>query len=230
MVENLVPELRAALTGILPDGWRDAAPWGFPSQSELALITGVFAAQLPAAAVADIADTVMRRRAGSMLDDLADLVAIEPVDLRAVIGERWGDSTVLGVPRRRADVIHEAARLLVGTGIRTAKDFQDAVREREASVANLLLAVRGLGPGTWESIGFMAHATIRPGADVVGFVRSLLGGAGDHLDSTEVRELVRLTARRYAAEERVLAYALRRHVDQRTPVADAAATAAPSSP
>mgnify|MGYP002277452438 FL=1 len=213
MVEDLVPELRGALAGVLPSGWRDSAPWGFPAQSELALITGVFAAQIPPAAVGEIADNVMRRRPGHMLNDLAELVELEPAGVQGIIGERWGDTTVLGVPRRRSDVIHEAARLLVGTGIRTAAEFQEAVHEREASVASLLLAVRGLGPGTWESIAFMSHASLRPGADVAAYVRSLLGPAGEHLELAEVRELIRLTARKFAAEPRVLAFSLRQHVD-----------------
>ncbi len=210
-----MPELRAALGAVLPAGWRDSAPWGYPAQSELALITGVFAAQIPATAVAEIADTVMRRRPGKLLDDLADLVELEPDGISHVIGDRWGDTTVLGVPRRRAEVIHESARLLVGTGVRTAKELQEAVREREASVANLLLAVRGLGPGTWESIAFMVHAPLRPGADIATYVRSLLGPAGEELEIGEVRDLIRLTSRKFAAEQRVLAFALRQHVDER---------------
>lgn len=215
MVEDLVPELRAALGAVLPSGWRDAAPWGYPAQGELALITGVYASQIPPASIAEIGDNVMRRRPGKLLDDLAELVELEPDGISQIIGERWGDSTVLGVPRRRAEVIHESARLLVGTGIRTAKDFQEAVREREPSVANLLLAVRGLGPGTWESIAFMVHAPLKPGPDVAAYVRSLLGPDGEDLELDQVRELIRLTARKFAAEQRVLAFALRQHVDER---------------
>lgn len=226
MVEDLVPELRAALGAVLPAGWRDSAPWGYPAQSELALVTGVYASQVPPASVAEIADNVMRRRPGRMLDDLAELVELEPDGVQHIIGERWGDSTVLGVPRRRAEVIHEAARLLVGTGIRTAKEFQEAVRDREASVANLLLAVRGIGPGTWESIAFMVHAPLRPGEDVAAYVRSLVGPAADALDLAEVRELIRLAARRFAAEQRVLAFALRQHVDERARQTSASAVGA----
>ncbi|MDN4477028.1 hypothetical protein [Demequina lignilytica] len=220
MVEDLVPNLRAALGEVLPGSWRDAAPWGYPAQCELALITGVFASQVPAASVAEIADTVMRRSPGKLLDDLTGLVDADTAGIQHLIGERWGDTTVLGVPRRRAEVIHEAARLLVGTGIRHAKELQEAVREREASVANLLLAVRGLGPGTWESIAFMVHAPLRPGADVVAYVRSLLGPDGDALETDEVRAMIVLTARRFAVEERVLAFALRQLVDSRAQRAD----------
>ncbi len=215
-----MPNLRAALGEVLPGAWRDSAPWGYPAQSELALITGVFASQVTAASVAEIADTVMRRTPGRMLDDLVALVDAEPAGIGHLIGERWGDSTVLGVPRRRADVIHEAARLLVGTGIRHATELQEAVREREASVANLLLAIRGLGAGTWESIAFMAHAPLRPGADVVAYLRSLLGPAGEHLEGEEARRLLALTARRFAVEERVLAFALRQLVDSRSRTAE----------
>ena len=220
MVEDLVPNLRAALGEVLPGTWRDSAPWGYPAQCELALITGVFASQIPAASVAEIADTVMRRSPGRLLDDLVELVDVDVAGIQQLIGERWGDSTVLGVPRRRAEVIHEAARLLVGTGIRHAKELQAAVREREASVANLLLAIRGLGPGTWESIAFMVHAPLRPGADVAAYVRSLLGPDGDHLEVDECRALVVLTARRLAVEERVLAFSLRQLVDSRARLAD----------
>ncbi|WP_156165206.1 hypothetical protein [Demequina silvatica] len=210
-----MPNLRAALGGILPAGWRDAAPWGYPAQSELALITGVFAAQLPAQSVADIADSVMRRRPGSSLDNLVDLAAIDPVDLRRVLGDRWGDSTVLGVPRRRADVIHESARLLSHAGIRTGLDLQDAIRSRTDEIRTLLLAVRGLGPGTWASIAFMVHAPIPPTDDVVELVKEALGEPGAELDRAGVGELIRLTAHRLASEERVLSYGLHQVAEQR---------------
>ncbi|WP_062294521.1 hypothetical protein [Demequina phytophila] len=216
MVEDLVPRLRAALGGILPAGWRDAAPWGYPAQSELALITGVFAAQLPEQAVADIADSVMRRRPGSSLDSLADLAAIDPVDLRSVLGDRWGDSTVLGVPRRRADVIHESARLLAHTGIRTAADLQVAIRERTDEIQRLLLAVRGLGPGTWASIAYMVHAPIPPNDDVVALLREAVCGVEDDLDRVAAGELIRRTAHRLASDERVLSYGLHRVAEERS--------------
>ncbi len=226
MVEDLVPNLRAALGGILPAGWRDAAPWGYPAQSELALITGVFASQLPEQAVADIADTVMRRRPGSSLDNLVDLAAIDPVDLRTILGERWGDSTVLGVPRRRADVIHEAARLLTHSGVRSAFDMQDAIRTRTDEVTKLLLSIRGLGPGTWASIAFMVHAPIPPNDDVLALVRDSLREAPDAseeyveaveaLDRSAVGDLIRRTAHRLASDERVLSYGLHRVADERT--------------
>ncbi len=211
-----MPNLRAALAGILPQGWRDSAPWGYPGQSELALITGVFAAQLHAQAVADVADSVMRRRPGSLLDDLADLEAVDPVDLRRIIGERWGDSTVLGVPRRRADVIHEAARLLVHTGVRTSRDLQDAAITRGDHLATLLQSVRGLGPGTWASIAFMSHASVLPDDAVVALVRdSLEAERGDVvLDREKVGDLIRLSAARMAVDERVLSYALGRRAEE----------------
>ncbi|WP_062518082.1 hypothetical protein [Demequina gelatinilytica] len=221
MVDELVAGLRGALAGILPTGWRDAAPWGYPGQSELALVTGVFAAQLPPQAVAEIADGVMRRRPGSVLDDLADLAAIDPVDLRIVLGERWGDSTVLGVPRRRAEVIHEAARLLVHAGVRSAADLQEAASTRGAQISALLQSVRGLGPGTWGSIAFMAHATSLPDDAVVALVSSCT--EADHpdapLDRAQVALLIRLTAARLATDERVLSYALSRRAEElaRTP-------------
>ncbi len=211
-----MPSLRGALAGILPTGWRDAAPWGYPGQSELALIAGVFAAQLQPQAVADIADSVMRRRPGSLLDDLADLAAVDPVDLRVVLGERWGDSTVLGVPRRRAEVIHEAALLLAHAGVRTAADLQDAARTRGEEISTLVQSIRGLGPGTWVSIAFMAHATALPDDAVVALVSSCTEPAhpGTTLTRAEVAELIRLTAARLATDERVLAYALSRRAEE----------------
>ncbi|MDN4476273.1 hypothetical protein QQX09_10440 [Demequina sp. SYSU T00192] len=227
MVEDLVPNLRAALGGILPAGWRDAAPWGYPAQSELALITGVFASQLPEQAVADIADTVMRRRPGSSLDNLVELAAIDAVDLRGIIGDRWGDSTVLGVPRRRADVIHEAARLLTHSGVRTAFDMQDAIRTRTDEVSRLLLSIRGLGPGTWACIAFMVHAPIPPNDDVVALVKESLAGGPpaedpleraetiEALDRSAVGDLIRRTAHRLGSDERVLSYGLHRVADER---------------
>ncbi len=221
MVEDLVPNLRAALGGILPAGWRDAAPWGYPAQSELALITGVFASQLPEQAVGDIADSVMRRRPGSSLDNLVELAAIDPVDLRSILGDRWGDSTVLGVPRRRADVIHEAARLLTHSGVRSAFDMQDAIRTRTDEVAKLLLSIRGLGPGTWASIAFMVHAPIPPNDDVVALVKESLAGSAedaevvDAMDRSAIGDLVRRTAHRLGSDERVLSYGLHRVADER---------------
>lgn len=215
MVEHLVPELRAALAGVLPSEWRDAAPWGYPSQSELAVITGVFAAQIPAVAVAEIADTVMRRRPGRFLDDLSELAALDTLEVRRIVGERWGDSTVLGVPRRRADVIHEAAGALAALGVRTGRQLQEAVREREQEVAGALLGIRGLGPGTWESVVFQAHAFPTPGPDVIAYVRSLLGESGEDLDGARCRRLIQRAALRFGVETRVLAFALRRLVDER---------------
>lgn len=214
-MDDLVPKLRAVLGEVLPASWRDAAPWGFPAQSELALITGVFASQVQPASVAEIADNVMRRRPGSMLDDLSELVDLEPDGVAHVIGDRWGDSTVLGVPRRRAEVIHEAARQLVSAGVRHSKELHAAVRDRDDAIAPMVLAVRGIGPGTWDSIAFMAHAPVRPGADVVMYIRHLLGPEGAHLEGDECRALIALTARRFASDERVLSFALRQMVEAR---------------
>ncbi len=220
-----MPSLRAALPGILPAGWRDAAPWGYPRQSELALVTGVFAAQLQPPAVAEIADSVMRRRPGSLLDNLGDLAAIDPVELRSILGERWGDSTVLGVPRRRAEVIHEAAGVLAGAGLRTAADLQGAALEPGEGLSTLLQSVRGLGPGTWVSIAFMVHATSLPDDAVVSLVSTCTEAARAQasLSRAGVAQLIRLTAARLATDERVLGYALARRAGElaRTPGAPA---------
>ena len=116
--------LQRALSAELPRGWREAAPWGYPQQSELALIAGVFAAQVPQATAEQVASAFMMARPGRMLDDLADLAALTDDDVASALGDQWGASTVLGVPRRRAAVIREAAERLADAGIRSAREYR----------------------------------------------------------------------------------------------------------
>ena len=77
-----------------------------------------------------------------------------------------------------------------------------------------VLAVRGLGPATWEWIAFLAHAPVPPSAAVVAFLGELLD-EDERLDRDDAAELIRLTARRFASDERVLALALRTYLDAR---------------
>ncbi len=201
------------LGGLLQEGWRDAAPWGYPHQVELALIAGVFRAQTPQGNVDGVVDHVMHARSHSLLDDLGDLADGGVGGVVKTLGPRWGDTNVLGVPVLRAAVIHEAAVALLGVGVRSARDLQEAALQRPDAVSAAALAVRGLGPGTWESIAFLAHAQIPPDAAVVGFLGELLEDAD--LNRDDAAELIRLTARRFASDERMLAHALRTHLDAR---------------
>ncbi|SEJ44883.1 hypothetical protein [Demequina mangrovi] len=210
MVETLVPSLHAGLVAMLPPGWRDSAPWGYPRHSELALIAGVFGAQLPAPAVGTVIDTVMVNRPQRGFDDLVDLVELGPIALRHILGARWGDSTVPGVDRLRADVVHEAAIALVESGVYNAASLGQVARQHTEELGMRLQDVHGLGPGTWASISFMAHVPSLPGHAVMRMVHQAL--AADHpdleLEPAEVAELLMLTAERMATRERVLAYAL----------------------
>ena len=76
-----------------------------------------------------------------------------------------------------------------------------------------VLAVRGLGVGTWEWIALLsarAHSTRRAG-DRDSSATSV--GANVSLDPSEASELLRLAARRFASDERVLGHALREYLD-----------------
>ncbi|WP_156162402.1 hypothetical protein [Demequina iriomotensis] len=213
MVESLVPSLRTGITVMLEPGWRDAAPWGYPRHSELALLAGVFGAQLSGPLVGNVVDTALRNRPDRQFDDLVDLVARGPIWLRHILGERWGDSTVPGIDRLRAEVIHEAAAALVESGVVDALSLSKVARRHTEALGERLQDVEGLGPGTWASISFMAHIPALPGHAVVRMVHEAL--AADHPDieltALEVAELLALTAERMATHERVLAYALSKH-------------------
>jgi hypothetical protein len=199
------------LAGLLPEGWRDAAQWGYPHQSELALIAGVFRAQTPQANVDELVDHVMHSRSHSLLDDLRDLANGGVEGVVKSLGPRWGDTNVLGVPVLRAVVIHGAATALVGAGVNSADDLREAAQTQPDAVRAAVLKVRGLGPATWEWITFLAHAPVPPDAAIVRFLGELL--EDDKLKRGDAAELIRLTARRFASDERMLAHALRTHLD-----------------
>ncbi|WP_156163734.1 hypothetical protein [Demequina subtropica] len=213
MIESLVPSLRTGLASMLAPGWRDAAPWGYPRHSELALIAGVYGTQLSAPLVGTVVDTVLRNRPERTFDDLVDLVERGPIVLRHILGERWGDTTVPGTARLRADVIYEAAAALVESGVYDALTLSQVARQHTEALGLRLQDVEGLGPGTWASISFMAHVPALPGHSVMRMVHQAL--AADHpdleLDAAEVAELLGLTAERMATHERVLSYALSQH-------------------
>ena len=119
---------------------------------------------------------------------------------------------MLGVPVLRATVIHQAASALVDMGISSATDLQAATVAQPAAVEKAVLGVRGIGPGTWGWITFLAHANVRPDPQVVAFIRESLDG-DDELTAEDAAELLRLTARRFASDERVLAHAVRAYLD-----------------
>jgi hypothetical protein len=198
---------------LLPEGWRDAAPWGYPKQVELALIAGVFRAQVPQASADAVVDTVMRARPYALLDDLAELASAGPHGMVEALGPRWGDTNVLGVPVLRAWVIHSAAEALVAVGVRSADDLRAAAVERPDAVEGAVLGVRGLGRGTWEWIALLAHARMRPDPEMTALVSELVG---EELDASGTSELLRLTARLFASEERVLAHAVQEHLGAQT--------------
>lgn len=200
--------LQRALSGTLPRGWRESAPWGYPEQSELALIAGVFAAQLPQPTAEEVAASYMMARPGRMLNDLDELSRIDHDELAGMLGSAWGASRVLGVPRLRAAVIADAARELVAEGVRTAKDYREAVLERGQDIDAALQRVRGLGGVTSEAISTMMQAEHTPGPIVVSRLRALLGDEGEDLATADVAPLVRATARRLTVQPRVLLYAL----------------------
>jgi len=200
------------LGAVLPDGWRDAAPWGYPQQIELAVIAGVFRAQVPQSSVDAVVDTIMRSRQNALLDDLRDLAANGVPALVAALGPRWGDTNVLGVPVLRAQVIHSAATALVELGVGTAEDLRRIAIESPDAVESAILGVRGLGPRTWEWIALLAHVRIRPDEQMKAYVGKAVGGE-QPLDAAETTELLRLTARRFASDERILAHAVREYLD-----------------
>lgn len=213
MTDARTQELYRQLSEVLPVGWRDDAPWGYPQQSELAVVAGVFRAQVPQAGVDAAIDTFMRARPHDLLDDLATTAAGGVDGVVAALGPRWGDTTVLGVPVRRAEVIHCAAEALVGEGVRSGEDLRAAVEERSDAVTAAVLGVRGLGLGTWEWICVFAQARVRPNPEVMRYVSTLVG-AEKRLGVDETTELLRLAARRFASDERALAAAIRAHLVQ----------------
>jgi len=196
---------------VLPSGWRDATPWGYPDQVELAVVAGVFRAQVPQAGVDSVVDTFMRARPHDLLDDLTTMVNGGVAGTKAALGPRWGDTNVLGVPVLRAAVIYAAAEALVQHGVRSGADLRAAALERPDDIAAAFLGVRGLGQGTWESICVLAHARVRPNALVMKYVESVVG-SDTPLGVDETTELLRLAARRFASDERVLSAAVRAYV------------------
>lgn len=205
-MDGRAKELHAKLGGMLPEGWRDRAPWGFPNQVELGLVAGVFAAQVPQASVNSVVDTFMRARPSDFLDDLENTANAGVEGVVAMLGERWGDTNVLGVAVLRAAVIHGAAVALLDLGIRTSNDLRDAYAEAPTRVEKAVHSVRGLGKGTWEAIAFQCHVRLRPYPNVVAFFSEVLDDPTLNADRTA--DLMRKTARRFAVEERTLAYAV----------------------
>ncbi|WP_144018813.1 hypothetical protein [Demequina sp. NBRC 110056] len=215
--------VQRALSPELPRGWRESAPWGYPDQAELAVIAGVFAAQLPQATAEEVAGSYMMARPGRMLDDLHELADIPVEQLAPMLGPAWGTTRVLGVPRMRAAVIHDAARVLAAEGVRTARDYREATGDDARAIDGALQRVRGLGGVSSEAISTMMQAEHAPGPLVVGYLRRLLGDEGDALTDADVMPLVRATARRLTVQPRTLLYALWQIVDIETELEEAAA-------
>mgnify|MGYP005812933125 CR=1 FL=1 len=206
MTDERATALHAKLGELLPAGWRDSAPWGFPNQVELALVAGVFRAQVPQHSVNSVVDTFMRSRPTDLLDDLQNTASAGLDGVTAMLGDRWGATTVLGVPVRRAEVIHGAAVALVDVGVRTADDLRAACVEAPTRIEAAVHAVRGLGKGTWESIAFHCHARLRPDPEKVAFVSRQLDDPTLNVERTA--DLLSKTARRFAVEERTLRHAI----------------------
>ena len=215
MTDELPRLLRTRLGQVLPTGWRDLAPWGYPQQAQLALVAGVFRAQTPQASVDWVVDTVMRARPHSMLDDLADFANGDVAEVVEMLGPRWGDTNVLGVPVLRAKVIFDAACALVELGIRSADDLRAAALDRPDAVETAVLGVRGLGPATWEWIALFCHARVRPDAEVIAYVSDLVD-APARLSVDATIELLAQTARVCGTQERTLTHAVRAFLDART--------------
>ncbi len=214
-MDEWVKTLQAELAGMLPAGWRDATPWGYPQQAELAVLAAVYGAQILPAGVAEVVDNYMRARPRLMLDNLRAIAEGTVAELSSAVGPRWGETTVLGVPVRRVAVVHAIAIALVAEGVVTAKDFRSAVAEREDHFERLLLGIRGLGPGTWDSLAFEMHAKVRPNAQVVELVYRALGESAVDLRIEDIDELMRRTARRFAVDQRVLEHGLDQYFDAR---------------
>jgi len=215
VTDELPRLLRTRLGQVLPTGWRDLAPWGYPQQAQLALVAGVFRAQTPQASVDWVVDTVMRARPHSMLDDLADFANGDVAEVVEMLGPRWGDTNVLGVPVLRAKVIFDAACALVELGIRSADDLRAAALDRPDAVETAVLGVRGLGPATWEWIALFCHARVRPDAEVIAYVSDLVD-APARLSVDATIELLAQTARVCGTQERTLTHAVRAFLDART--------------
>ena len=215
MTDELPRLLRTRLGEVLPAGWRDRVPWGYPQQAQLALVAGAFRAQTPQSSVDWVVDTVMRARPHSMLDDLADFADGDVAQVVDVLGPRWGDTNVLGVPVLRAQVIHGAAQALVGLGVRSASDMRDAAVERPDAVEAAVLGVRGLGPATWEWIALFCHARVRPDAEMIACISELID-APALLSADDTIELLAQTARVCGTQERTLTHAVRAFLDART--------------
>lgn len=222
MTEDWGVALQRAVTTQLPRGWRDAAPWGFPAQAELGLIGGVFAAQVQARVVDSLASRYMVARPGRMLDNLADLAAIGADDLAGFLGDEWGASTVLGVPRRRVEVILEAARRLADHDIVTAARFREAALDPAHEVDQILVAVRGIGPVTADSIAVHMQADLRPDTRLVAFIADQIEVDAIELGVGGAVDALTEAARRMSVQRRVLQHALWRIVTaEDEPAADA---------
>lgn len=208
MIDDWGVALQRAVSTELPRGWRDAAPWGFPAQAELALIGGVFAAQVQGRVVDSLASRYMVARPGRMLDNLADLAAIAPDDLAAYLGDEWGGSTVLGVPRRRVEVILEAAGLLAEQGITSAARFREAATDASRAVESVLMSVRGIGPVTADSIAVHMQADLRPDTRMVAFIADSVGEDAIALGVDGASDALTEAARRMSVQRRVLQHAL----------------------
>jgi hypothetical protein len=151
---------------------------------------------------------VMRSRPSALLDDLGELASLGPDGVTTLLGPRWGDTNVLGVTVLRTHVIYAAAAALVGVGVHSGADLREAALSRPQEVEDAVLAVRGLGRGTWGWIGTLAHARIRPDADLVALV-TRLSGATVRLSAEETTDLLVKTARLFASDERTLSHAVR---------------------
>lgn len=214
--------LKGALAASLPRGWRESAPWGYPDQSELAVIAGVFSAQVPLPAAQSVASCYMMARPGRMLDDLEDLASVPVEDLTAMLGAEWGASTVLGQSRLRAAVIGDVARTLCDAGVRSGADYRREIAERPSQIDAALRGVRGVWTVTSGAISTMLQAEHPPSARVIEHVRELLGEDGAAVGDEELAPLLRDTARRLTVEPRVLLHALWREVD--APAVDSSAS------
>ncbi len=138
-----------------------------------------------------------RQHRGASLDELTELVAVDPAELEHVLHNRQ----VLSSGARKAEAITRAAAALVAVGVRHAADLDPSQPEHRSAY----VGITGLGPVTWEYFCMLLGGESVK-ADV--WIRRFVDQAVGPRNADEARQLMTAAASRLDVTATALDHAI----------------------
>lgn len=192
---------------------------GWPNEIEAALLDSVFSARAPyGGPETGVRRVVLRwreHRAAERLDDLGafDAFAERPEDLAEILGNR---QRIAGNATTKAEAVIRVAAALARFRISSA----DELRHSEDELEEVVTAVPGIGPKTWEAFMFLVGH--RGFETLLHFIEFASDAVGRRLEGEVTEMLLAASADRMGVELEVLEHAVWRY-QRRIPLPTTAA-------